>query len=263
MRNSRATFELGPSSPCGGGGVKTFEPNREAPFSAFVDVTTEFNHPKYDGNKYVTTSIRHLFELLNRTYTLVMKTASHCSLALLLSPTLFAQSRSDEVVERLTADLISLSSVRGMPEGSAVLNPLSLGRLDLARLKAMVKDQNPDLDSTMQRFAADAAERYDKYVIPWSVAYVVTSVLAGKDLPRNSVTWLVTSIVTALDSAFVCRRTSTPLRDSAEFGSALKRLRETLLSLGVAPSNVKIAVDNMIDAGRLVVDPVTLEPVAL
>jgi hypothetical protein len=190
-----------------------------------------------------------------------MKTASHYLLALLLASTVFAQSRSNEVVERLTADLISLSSLPGLQEGSAVLNPLSLDRLDLAHLKAMVKNQNPDLDRAMQRFAADAAERYDKYVIPWSLAYVLTGALAGKDLPRDSVFLLSTSIVTVLDSAFVCRKRSTPLRDSAEFRSALKTLRESLLNLGVAPSNIRIVVENVINAGRLVVDPVTVEPV--
>jgi hypothetical protein len=39
--------------------------------------------------------------------------------------------------------------------------------------------------------------------------------------------------------------------------------RETLLSLGVAPSNIKIVVDNVINAARLIVDPATVEPILI
>jgi hypothetical protein len=184
-----------------------------------------------------------------------MTTSSRQLIALLLAPTLFAQIPQNEVADRLTADLIALTSIPALPEGSVVPNPRSLDRLALATLKSAVKNRNPELDSAMQKFAADAAQRYDKYVIPWSLAYVLTSALAGKDLPRNSANHIATSTLNALDSAFVCRRTATNLRDSAPFVSALKTLQETLLLVGVSPPNVKIVIDNVGCAARLVVDP--------
>ena len=191
-----------------------------------------------------------------------MTTSSRCLIFLLLASALFAQTHQNEVAQRLAADLIALTSMPGLPEGSVVLNPRSLDRLDLLNLKAVVKNRTPDLDSAMQKFAADAAPRYDTYVIPWSLAYVLTSVLAGKNLPRNSANLIATSTLTALDSAFVCRRTSTPLRNSAQFLSSLKTLQETLLSVGVNAPNVKIVIDNVIGAARLVVDPAIPEPIS-
>jgi len=188
--------------------------------------------------------------------------SSRCLIALLLAPTLFAQTHPDEVADRLTADLIALNSIPALPEGSVVLNPRSLDRLDLAILKTTVKNRTPDLDRAMQSFAADAAPRYAKYVIPWSLAYVLTSVLAGKNLPRNSAETIATSTLNALDTAFACRRTSTPVRESAQFLSALKALRETLLILEVNPPNVRIIIDNVIGAASLVVDPAIPEPIS-
>ena len=191
-----------------------------------------------------------------------MKTARNCLLALLLASPLVAQNRSHGVIERLTSDLTSLSSVQTTSKGVSVINPLVLDRLDLAHLKATVKGHNPDLDGIMQRLAADAAKRYDKYVIPWSLAYVVTSVLAGKDLPRHSATLLSTSIIAALDGAFMCRRTATPLRDSPEYRSALTDLRETLLSVRVAPSDMNVVIENLITASRQIVDRTEFEPIS-
>ncbi len=190
-----------------------------------------------------------------------MTTSSRCLIALLLAPAVFAQVRQNEVADRLTADLLALTFVPALPEGSVVLNPRALDRLDLASLKATVKNTMPDLDSAMQRLAADAAPRYDRYVVPWSLAYVLTRVLAGKELPLNSANLIATSTLNALDSAFTCRKTSTPLRDSAQFLSALKTLRESLLILGVNPVNAKIVIDNVVGAARLVVDPVMPEPI--
>lgn len=101
-----------------------------------------------------------------------------------------------------------------MPEGSVVINPHQLESKDRATLKAVVKDRTPALDSTMLRFAAHAAERYDKFVVLGSLAYVLTSTLAGKRLPESAVKLLAVSIVSSLDGAFVCRETSTFIRNS-------------------------------------------------
>jgi hypothetical protein len=181
---------------------------------------------------------------------------------LLLPATLLAQTLPEQrLVDQLSEDLISLTSLRGMSEGSVVVNPRQLTSKELARLKAAVKDQTPELDGIMMRFAAHVAERYDRFVVPWSLAYVLTSTLAGKRLPQSVVKQLAASIVAALDSAVVCRQTSTLTWNCAQFRASAKSAHDTLLALGVAPPNARIVIENLIFAGDLIVQPRRIEPI--
>jgi hypothetical protein len=183
-----------------------------------------------------------------------MKTVLGC--VLLLAPTVLAQTiPQHRLVERLTEDLISLTFLPEMPEGSVVVDARELASKDRNRLKAVVRDQSPALDGIMLRFAAHVAEQYNESVIPWSLAYVLTSTLAGKSLPEGSVKLLAASIVSSLDNAFVCRKTSTPLRNSAQFRITVKTAYDTLLALGVSRPNVQIVIKNLIITGNLIVHP--------
>ena len=177
---------------------------------------------------------------------------------LLLPITLLAQTFSAaQLMDRLSDDLLALSSLPGLPEGSVVVNPLRLAGTDLAKLKAVVKAETPMLDSAMERFAAHAAERYDRLVIPWSLAYVLTSTLAGANLPADSAKLLVASILSSLDSAFVCYETSRPrcLENSVQFRLSVTSAHHTLLALGISRPNVRTVIENLILAGDRIVHP--------
>ncbi len=145
-----------------------------------------------------------------------------------------------------------------MPEGSVVVNPLQLNSKDHVALKATVKIERPALDGVMRRLATHAADRYDKPVVPWSLAYVLTNSLAGKRLPDSSARRLAASIVLSLDSAFVCRETSTPLRKSAQFRAYTMTTYELLLKAGVNRRNADIVTENLIFAGDMIVHPCSL-----
>jgi len=67
----------------------------------------------------------------------------------------------------------------------------------------------------MLRFADDVSKIYGESVIPWELAYALTSVLAGKDLSNPDLAPLTRAILEAVSSAFLCRSEHSNLRESA------------------------------------------------
>jgi len=65
-----------------------------------------------------------------------------------------------------------------------------------------------------------------------------------------------------LGQRLACHGGSTPLRDSARFRTAIKSANDTLLTLGVSPANVRIAIENLMAAAQSIVNRAALMPAA-
>jgi hypothetical protein len=138
----------------------------------------------YANNEARTPIVGGLARICCQIYTPIMKRVPVW--LLLLAATATAQTLPEHrVVDRLSDDLVALASLPAMPEGRVVVNPLQLDPNDRAALKTAVKGQTPALDGIMLRFAAHAAERYDKYVVTWSLAYVLPAPWLAGDCQRD------------------------------------------------------------------------------
>jgi hypothetical protein len=112
-----------------------------------------------------------------------------------------------------------------------------------------IASQNSDQQKAMRSYADAVGKLYQKPVIPWYLAFALTSVLAGRDLSNDSLAPLTRAILGALDSAFVCKDVECDLRSSTEFRASVGEAYDSLLALGVNSSNASIAAEGLIQAG--------------
>ena len=147
---------------------------------------------------------------------------------------------------------LGLSAMRTLPRAAAgeKLHDLQgLTRQELAALRSFVAEQAPEQDRIMLRFQEDIAGRYGEPVISWELAYQLTSVLAGRELPDPVIARLTTSLVNAMDSAISCRKTLSSVRLSAKFRVSTESFYSELLAMGVDTDNAKIVTESLLRGG--------------
>ena len=93
---------------------------------------------------------------------------------------------------------------------------------------------------------------YGETVIPWDLAYALTSVLAGKDLSNDNLRPLTRAILEAVSSAFLCRNEHSNLRDSVQLRAAVEHAYRALLALNVTATNARVVVGSLLKAGLYV-----------
>ena len=187
-----------------------------------------------------------------------MKTAVWC--LLFLAARVGAQTIPDELVDRLATDLSALRNLPN-PNGERLRGFLDLTRSDLTALRSFVSQQAPEQNRAMTRFVDDIADRYGKVLIPWDVAYALTSALAGRELPDEMLKQLSSSFVLAIDSTVSCRDTRSSLRKSVKFRAALESMNNSLVSLGVHGADALVVLESLSTAGLRIADPNAAGPV--
>src|SRR5258708_437610 len=170
-----------------------------------------------------------------RVILLFMKTPSLCLSLFLITMTVNAQPTWEDVMTRLNSDLMALKSLPALPNGIVLPNLFAMSTEDRAALRKTVANRSPDQDQVMMRYADAMAKFYEKTVVPWDLAYALTSVLAGKDLSNDALTPLTGAILHAVYSAFVCINTGSHLGNSAHLRPAVEHAYHALLPLHPPP----------------------------
>ncbi len=153
---------------------------------------------------------------------------------------------------RLNSDLMALKSLPALPNGIVLPNLFAMSTEDRAALRKTVANRSPDQDQVMMRYADAMAKFYEKTVVPWDLAYALTSVLAGKDLSNDALTPLTGAILDAVDSAFVCMNTGSDLGNSVQFRASVEHAYHALLALDVSAPNARVVVGGLFKAGNLI-----------
>jgi hypothetical protein len=109
-------------------------------------------------------------------------------LCLLLFPvTVGAQPAHDEVViTQLNSHLLALKVLPPLPDGKSLSNVYLMDRQQRAAIRKTLDSQNSDQQKAMRSYADAVGKLYQKPVIPWDLAFALTSVLAGRDLSNDS-----------------------------------------------------------------------------
>jgi hypothetical protein len=172
---------------------------------------------------------------------------------LLLTMMVSAQTIRDEViVTRLNSDLMALKFLPSLPNGKKLPDLVAMTREDRAALAARVANRNPDQHQVILRYADAMAKLYEETVIPWDLAYALTSVLAGKNLSNHTLTPLTSAILEAVDRAFVCRDTQSDLGKSPQFRASIELAYDALLALDVSHPNARIVAGGLLESGKLI-----------
>lgn len=141
-----------------------------------------------------------------------------------------AQPAYDVRVSRLSADLISLTTVQ--PDA-----------------------ENPAQRRIMAQFAADINGMYPKGFVTRNLAYVFTSTLAGKDLSEDKLTALMNGMLAGFDTASACAG-SCDLMKSAQYRTSIERTYSALTSLGISIPEKQGVMRLLYQAANRVANPI-------
>ena len=161
-----------------------------------------------------------------------------------------------EIVARLNSDLVALKS---LPPSFA---SLETGVHNRGTLQAMV---SPDQFAIMQRYrqavGAFQRQRHRDAIASsknladgggmlgfanWNQAYLLTSLLAGRDLSDASVTPLTHAILGIVDGAVTCLETSAPLRSSARARTSADATYSALRAVGVSNNDARLLIESLL-----------------
>lgn len=158
--------------------------------------------------------------------------------------------RHDEIVARLTSDLLALKLAVASDE------PLKDGVYTPAELQSV---ETYSQSQAMKAFEKDLAKfRFQNRVahpkpvngrieirslIGPDLGYKLAYVLTGKDLSAAGLSPLVQAVISISEGAAVCSDTRTPLQNSAEFRSSAEKARDALEGLGVSNRDLHIVMD--------------------
>jgi hypothetical protein len=183
-----------------------------------------------------------------------MKWSVFCPL--LLAGALLAQdSRRDDAVYHMNAALAESQLLPSPPSGFVLQDTVAMTPADRRALRASVAAEHPDQNRAMLRYVQTVAAIYGKPVITWDFAYSLTNVLAGRQLPAETLTRINAAILEALDSALVSYETGFPLRRSTRFRTALEQVSDTLKASGVSDANASITIAALLQTGASMATP--------
>jgi hypothetical protein len=92
-------------------------------------------------------------------------------------------------------------------------------------------------------------------VVPWHLAFALTTVLSGRELSDEAIGELINRVLDAFDAAYTCREQGCFLGYSAEFRSAVTRVRDALVAIGISKADALQVAGGIMEGGRLIASP--------
>ena len=181
-----------------------------------------------------------------------MKSASCCMLLLALSLT--AQTPSeDSAVSQLNSTLLPLAKLPKIPEGNDFIGvPL---QKELRQFNKISQQVVEDMMSLADRYHKPTSFRAIEF------ANVLTRVLAGRDLPVDSLSQLTASIIETLDTAaayavkrdFKSKNFMNKKSDSEDrFSASVTQAKRAMLDVGVGAPNAQVVAERLAWMGKSV-----------